>query len=599
MAMETDIVRSDNEQFWNEIKRILEQLFKSLLARLSPRAQKAIKTVASKVYRNQIAGKSRVEKDGPTKEVDHLEGVNIEEMFYIRERCLEENAPWYAEGYNHKSDEIGKRKTVAEINKFCEVSTNLKEAQRKLANNPDSVFLQKQYDKCKQVYNLKVKHFQDGFDEEKYNTLVNEKISAYYEKHPMSRQYKLTPEERQECYEKACSGEPFTFRVTFNKSRSAFFDKLGDEIREQRAMRGESVIESTLDPNKSALYEKLQSDYLVYDKDKYAEKYAKAMELRSEKSSLTPEEVLALKKDCLYQTVTYNAFVAEAKQEGKAYTVYQCDEAQADTICKELRSDSNCSKFTCAYSDTPENEPKKVNIYVYDDDEKILNNKINAPIKEHCVPSNSPKSSIGVDVQNYTHRISPEQVEFARSVLKDKSYSMTYKRDKYDRPFVELTVSSISPEEAKQMFTQENIANVVDEKISELHQREFNNTKNDIYSMKENKWTVSNIVKDLRNKAEGSKSCADFINKYDEMITFNNGKDMSESDYNDFVDTYYNHNQDLEKYKLDYQNKMASQAVKTDDFASYDSKKQHPTADIDKNTLPDDVINIDIEIGEE
>ena len=62
MAMETDIVRSDNEQFWNEIKRMLEQLFKSLLARLSPRAQKAIKTVASKVYRNRIAGKSRVEK---------------------------------------------------------------------------------------------------------------------------------------------------------------------------------------------------------------------------------------------------------------------------------------------------------------------------------------------------------------------------------------------------------------------------------------------------------------------------------------------------------------------------------------------------------
>lgn len=133
------------------------------------------------------------------------------------------------------------------------------------------------------------------------------------------------------------------------------------------------------------------------------------------------------------------------------------------------------------------------------------------------------KVYVGVDVQNYTHRISPEQVDYARSVLKGKSYSMTYKRDKYDRPFVELTVSSITPEEAKQMFSQENIANVVDEKISELHQREFNNTKNDIYSMKKNKWTVSNIVKDLRNKAEGSKSCAEFINKYDEMIILQNG----------------------------------------------------------------------------
>lgn len=80
------------------------------------------------------------------------------------------------------------------------------------------------------------------------------------------------------------------------------------------------------------------------------------------------------------------------------------------------------------------------------------------------MPNDNAKSSIGVDVQNYTHRISPEQVDYARSVLKGKSYSMTYKRDKYNRPFVELTVSSITPEEAKQMFSQENIANVVDEK---------------------------------------------------------------------------------------------------------------------------------------
>ena len=83
------------------------------------------------------------------------------------------------------------------------------------------------------------------------------------------------------------------------------------------------------------------------------------------------------------------------------------------------------------------------------------------------------------------------------------------------------------------------------------------------------------------------------------MIIFNNGKDMSESDYNNFVDAYYNHNQDLEKFKSDYQNKMATQTVKADNFASYDSEKQQLQADIDKNTLPDDVINVDIEIGEE
>ena len=44
---------------------------------------------------------------------------------------------------------------------------------------------------------------------------------------------------------------------------------------------------------------------------------------------------------------------------------------------------------------------------------------------------------------------------------------------------------------------------------------------------------------------------------------------------------------------------MATQTVKADNFASYDSEKQQLQADIDKNTLPDDVINVDIEIGEE
>ena len=594
MAMETDIVRSDNEQFWNEIKRILEQLFKSLFAKLSPKAQRAIKKATSKVYRDRIAGKSRVENYGATKEVDHLEGITIEELFLIRERCLEKDIPWWGEGYNHKNDELGKSKTVAEINKFCKVSDKLKEAKRKLANNPDSVQLQKNYEKCKQAYNLKIKHYQDGFDEEKYNTLVSEKISAYYEKHPMSRQYKLTPEEKQECYEQACSGEPLTFRITFNKECSSFFDTIGNEIKEQRAMRGEEIIDNTLNPTKSAIFEKLQSDYLVYDKDKYAEKYAKAMELRSERSSLTPEEVLALKKDCLYQTVTYNAFVDEAKQEGKAYTVFQCDETQADKICKELRSDSNCSKFTCAYADTPEGEPKKVNIYVYDADEKILNNRINAPIKEHSTSSKQPKTPSDVDVQNYTHRISPEQVEFARSVLKEKDYSMTYKKDEYNKPYVELTVSSITPEEAKQMVTQESATNVVEEKLNELYQKEYNETKSDILNKSENKWTVSNILKDLRNKTDDNKSCADFVNKYDELIAFNNGKDMSREDYERFVNSYYNSPQALEQFKNDYQNQMSANGVDVDD-----NKQQSSKLDMEKDTLPDDVVNIDIEMGEE
>lgn len=61
----------------------------------------------------------------------------------------------------------------------------------------------------------------DGFDEEKYNSLVKE-VKASKE----NVNYKLTPEEQADCYDKACSHEPLQNTIVYNISRSAFLKKL-------------------------------------------------------------------------------------------------------------------------------------------------------------------------------------------------------------------------------------------------------------------------------------------------------------------------------------------------------------------------------------
>ena len=86
------------------------------------------------------------------------------------------------------------------------------------------------------------------------------------------------------------------------------------------------------------------------------------------------------------------------------------------------------------------------------------------------------------------------------------------------------------------------------------------------------------------------------------MTAFNGGKDMSEEDYKKFNDAYWSNysskQAELEKFKTDYQNKMAGQNINKSNSVEND-KTVEPSANINKDNLDDNVINVDIEIGEE
>ena len=108
MAMETDIVRSDNEKVFEELKRLLLSLFKSLAYKiynsLSPRAKRVIKSAIDKTY--QV--------------LDKCEQAGILDKVWL-------------EGYNYNAEEF-KRKTVVEIHKYKKVYDDLKQAKEEYEN---------------------------------------------------------------------------------------------------------------------------------------------------------------------------------------------------------------------------------------------------------------------------------------------------------------------------------------------------------------------------------------------------------------------------------------------------------------------------------
>ena len=586
MAMETEIVRSDTEKFLEYIKQFFEKLFRNLYAKLSPKAKKAIRTATDKVYRNHIQGKKRVLEDGVTKDVISQKGLTFEETLNQLEKNAQNNIKCWIEGYNHNSSEVGKRYTIEEINNFRKISTNLKNAKQKLEDKPNSVKLQEKYEKCKQAYDTKVKQMKDGFDEKKYNQLVVEICNKHYIEDPTTKMYKLTDEEKQECYKNACSGEPFTFKITYNASHSAYVEKCQQEIREQRIINGEQTVDATLDPEKSDILSKLQSEEMFYDEEKYTKIYEQARELKG--SELSAKEVLALKQDCKYQGVTFKTFIDKAEQEGKGYLVYQYDKEQATQVCKELNSNDTFSNFTCAYANK---EKTKVNIYIYDEDDKFYDYKTNTSVKHYSsADTKLSKTASSMEINKCTLSIPVEQVDYAKNVFKDVEYSLSYENDEIGDRKATFTLSSITQEEAKRLLDKELSNNVVKEKLEEINQKDFEKARTDIMDKIKNKWSIHNIITDLKNKAQDNKNTAEFINKYNEMVAFNNGKDMSDEDYEKFVNAYYSNNvQEIDNFKEYYQNKT--------------SNKNQPNTidnnvvnnDTNKDTLDDNMLSIDID----
>lgn len=608
MAMETDIVRSDNEKVFEELKRLLLSLFKSLAYKiynsLSPRAKRVIKSAIDKTYRNRVARKSRVLKDGATKEVCRIKGLSVEETYQVLDKCEQAGIldKVWLEGYNYNAEEF-KRKTVVEIHKYKKVYDDLKQAKEEYENNPDNAKLRKKFEKCQQAYDTKVKQMNDGFDEEKYNSLVKE-VKASKE----NVNYKLTPEEKADCYDKACSHEPLQNTIVYNISRSAFFEKIIAEIEEQRAinrvMTGEEIINDKLNPEKSKAIIELQSKEMFYDKEMYQQKYEKAVALHSNDYKPSITEELAMKKECLYRTVTYSAFVDNAKKENKEYIIYECPEEQAEQICKDLNKNGSCSNFYCAYTE----DKKNVDIYIYEEDNNILKDTINAPIKKRVNLSDKETSKSTLDVSDVTRTYPLDNIDDICQKLKDSNidYEVNYKRTVDNKSYAEVIAKNVSVDETRQLFDREKSIDAPREEYNKIQEKKRERLKDDVLSKQRNKWTVSNAIKDLRNQVENSttncKPTEEFLSKYDEMTAFNGGKDMSEEDYKKFNDAYWSNysskQAELEKFKTDYQNKMAGQNINKSNSVEND-KTVEPSANINKDNLDDNVINVDIEIGEE
>lgn len=237
------------------------------------------------------------------------------------------------------------------------------------ANNSYTVTI----DKLQAEYNKQIEELEKGFNQTKYDELVRNKV---VEKNITTSENindsLLTDEERQECYDNACSGIPVKYTVVMNKSREAFKQRAENNIVQMRTEKGAAEIDERVgvDKDTSSIIHQSITDYeRVVDDKKYNDLLTNA--LKNNDSKISQEEIEAVCRETAAYGTTEGAFFQQvvADDNNGGYSIFTYSEDAGKDICDKLEDDIDFPNHRwCAYSTQKSEGDKEVHICILDDD---------------------------------------------------------------------------------------------------------------------------------------------------------------------------------------------------------------------------------------
>lgn len=570
MAMETEVARSDTQTVLKQIEEFIKKIFKLFALRVFlPLSKRA----TSYIYRHNISGKNRVLKDGPTKETDRIKDLSYEESVSVLIDYQQQGIKTYIVAENTKDDITGKRKTEAATLKFSKTARELIKAKSDLADKPQSKRLQNKVEKLQKEYNQKIKQMEDGFDEEKYNILIQKAVEKKFPNDIRKSELDLSQKERDEIYEKSCSGNPIKFTVVTNARWKAQNERTRERIIEERTIKKQQKIDNILSVAKTEEYEKMP-----YDEEKYNEMVSSMKEKLGRE--LNEDELNDIKGQCKYTQITVEQFKEDAENSNTGYSVYQYDTNKADAICRELNSNDDIEKFACEYTNSDTGN-KAVNIYIYDKDDILYEHKEGVPFKHF---SNSEKLTNATEqkIKETKITIDYEQVNYARKIFKDFDYTIDTITNEKGKKRANFVVTGLTVKDVNKMLLEEKRADVVKESLMEHKENDRKRTKNEAKLSKDS--SVISIMNDLRKKTDENETTKEFVGKYDEFKQMNNNNELSTEKYNEFYDAFFN-----DKEKL---NKIATTLPEKDAKAVISNNKAKTTTE-NKTELAENEFEVD------
>ena len=265
-----------------------------------------------------------------------------------------------------KNKEISLNDKEKYLIKQCLIDEAIKQVR---ANNSYTVTI----DKLQAEYNKQIEELEKGFNQTKYDELVRNKV---VEKNITTSENindsLLTDEERQECYDNACSGIPVKYTVVMNKSREAFKQRAENNIVQMRAEKGAAEIDERVgvDKDTSSIIHQSITDYeRVVDDKKYNDLLTNA--LKNNDSKISQEEIEAVCRETAAYGTTEGAFFQQvvADDNNGGYSIFTYSEDAGKDICNKLEDDIDFPNHRwCAYSTQKSEGDKEVHICILDDD---------------------------------------------------------------------------------------------------------------------------------------------------------------------------------------------------------------------------------------
>lgn len=535
MAMETDVARSDTQTVLKQIEEYIKKLFKLLLFKV---ILPTTKRGTSYIYRHNVEGKTRVLKDVLTKETDRIKDLSYEESIDVLIEYQQKGIETYIVAENIEDDITGKRKTKSATEAFSKTSRELQKAKSDLADNPQSKKLQNKVEQLQKEYNLTVKHMEDGFDENKYSTLIQEAIAKKFPNDFGKSELDLSQEERDKIYKESCSGKPIKFSIVTNAKWKEINARTRERILEERTAKNQEKIDDILSITEKEEYEKMP-----YDEEKFNEMVTSMQEKLGR--DLNETELTDVKGMCKYTQITVEQFKADAEKNNMGYCIYQYDKNKADAICRELNSNDDIEKFSCEYSKNSEGN-EIVNVYIYDKDNIIYEHKEGVPF-QHCSNSKSAsKNDEGKDASSLKNQVAfegtkvtvnYEQINMAQRVFKNMDYNFSVISNSDGTKQAQFVLENITQDDAQKMLLEEKKSNPVQESLFKHKENDKLRTKSEAKLQKDS--SVARTIERLRLKETENETTKEFIKKYDELKKMNNDNDLSSDKYNEYFNAFF------------------------------------------------------------
>lgn len=463
------------------------------------------------------------------------------------------------------------------------------------ANNEHTIKI----DRLEKEYQQQLTNLDNGFDENKYNILVQQIKDEYYLNNPLKAEYELTETEKQECYDKACSGVPIRYTVVMNKSCENFKQRAENSVVQMRAERGIDEVDERVGINKdtSEIIHRETTNYeRVVDEDKYNQLLENALKNNDNKAS--QEEVEKVCRESATYGTNENTFYQQvvSKESNGGYSIMSYNEEEGKAICDKMENNYDFPNHRwCAYSTYNENNEKKIHICVLDDDydkysqlynvkvdtKHISKNTVKNPSKNSSSTNKAMLSNNSNNKIDNTYNVE-SWVASVRESKEDENYELKYDKDG-NVEFAQIEVKSVNEIKGRiaQFQSAESLAKEQNRIIDEYNKSNIVN----VFASNSNYKSIKRELKSLYDENGNPRAKA----LYNAFADFENtkGRQPNENEINIMKQQFLNN--DLKKAQDMYNESLDNDDIENNRYIGVD----------DKTDFSDDAIDVNLDIADE